>query len=71
MSDGRPVVAVLLSDPPGHVREALNDDETVGRALYVQQLTGQPVTLVTYDRTGMTLRARSRGLHAADFAPGE
>jgi hypothetical protein len=51
----------LLLDPPGHVRLPINDDEIVDRAVAVQTLAGQDVTLLTYD-TGMSTRARNAGL---------
>lgn len=51
----------LLFDPPGHARLPIADDEIIDRALSVQPLTGQPVTLLTYD-TGQAMRARHAGL---------
>jgi rRNA-processing protein FCF1 len=55
------VTMELLLDPPGHVRLPINDDEIVDRAVAVQTLAGQNVTLLTYD-TGMATRARNAGL---------
>jgi len=51
----------VLMDPPGHLRLPINDDEIVDRALAVQSMADQPVTIITYD-TGQALRARTAGL---------
>lgn len=56
-----PVTMELLFDPPDHERLPDNDAEIVDRALAVQAIAGQPVTMVTYD-TSMSFRARQVGL---------
>jgi hypothetical protein len=51
----------LVVDPLGYVRLAINDDETIGRALAIELLADRKVTLLTYD-TGQSTRARNAGL---------
>lgn len=61
---GRPRSAItleLLLDPPGHMRASITDDEIVARAVDIQTISGQTVTILTYD-TGMALRARNANL---------
>ena len=60
LGQGR-ITMELLFDPPGHVRQPINDDEIVERAAAIQALAGRKVTMVTYD-TGMSSRARNAGL---------
>jgi hypothetical protein len=55
------VTLEVLTDPPGHSRLPIADDEIVARALAVQGRTGRVATLLTYD-TGQALRARHVGL---------
>jgi rRNA-processing protein FCF1 len=64
---GEVTIEVLL-DPPGHRRLPINDDEIVDRAVAAQPLTGQTITLVTYD-TGLAMRARSAGLAVIKLQP--
>lgn len=66
----------IVFDPPGHVREPINDDELIDRAVACQAFTGG-VTMITYD-TGQATRARLAGLRvvkldhpAGDPPPGE
>jgi predicted ribonuclease YlaK len=51
----------LLSDPMGHRRLPINDQEIIARTLSLQAAAQSPVTLLTCD-TGMALRAREVGL---------
>jgi predicted ribonuclease YlaK len=51
----------LLSDPMGHRRLPINDQEIIARTLSLQAVAQSPVTLLTCD-TGMALRAREVGL---------
>lgn len=51
----------IAFDPPGHVRQAINDDEIVDRAVAIQTLAGRDVTLITFD-TGHSTRGRAAGL---------
>jgi predicted ribonuclease YlaK len=51
----------LLSDPMGHRRLPINDQEIIARTLGLQTVAQSPVTLLTCD-TGMALRAREAGL---------
>ena len=55
------VTMELVFDPPDHERLPDNDSEIGDRALAVQAIAGQPVTMVTYD-TSMSFRARQVGL---------
>lgn len=55
------VTVGLLSDPRGHIRLPIADDEIVDRATAVQAVAGRPVKILTYD-TGMSTRARMAGL---------
>jgi predicted ribonuclease YlaK len=50
----------LVFDPPGHVRMPINDDEIIDRALAVEPLAAQKVTLFTYD-TGQSMQGRAAG----------
>ncbi|MBL7502813.1 hypothetical protein I6A84_29630 [Frankia sp. CNm7] len=61
------VTVGLFSDPRGHIRLPIMDDEIVDRAATVQALAGLPVTVVTYD-TGMAARARQVGLKVLKLA---
>jgi hypothetical protein len=51
----------LFSDPMGHRRLPINDQEIIRRTLALQAITQSPVTLLTCD-TGMALRAREASL---------
>ncbi|WIX83764.1 PIN domain-containing protein [Amycolatopsis carbonis] len=51
----------MLSEPIGHRRLPINDQEIIARALVLQTLASNPVTLLTCD-TSMALRAREAGL---------
>lgn len=51
----------VLSDEPGHFREASTDQEILGRCEFLAQVTGSPVTLVTGD-SGVRINARARGI---------
>lgn len=51
----------VLSDPAGHRRLEIPDDEIVDRSLAVSVFAGRPAHLITFD-TGMALRARLAGL---------
>jgi predicted ribonuclease YlaK len=64
---GEVTIEVLL-DRPGHRRLPIGDDEIVDRTVAAQPLTGQTITLVTYD-TGMAMRARSAGLAVVKLQP--
>ena len=54
-----PVILDILWEAPGHVREAVNDNEIIARGLAAQSLAAVPVTLLTFD-TPQSLRARHR-----------
>ena len=56
-----PVEVMLFSDPLGHRRLPINDQEIIVRTLALQAVAQSPVTLLTCD-TGMALRAREAGL---------
>jgi hypothetical protein len=56
-----PVDVMLFSDPMGHRRLLINDQEIIARTLVLQAIVQAPVTLLTCD-TGMALRAREAGL---------
>lgn len=56
-----PVEVKLFSDPMGHKRLPINDQEIIARTLSLQAIVQSPVTLLTCD-TGMALRAREAGL---------
>jgi predicted ribonuclease YlaK len=58
-----PVEVMLFSDPMGHKRLSINDQEIITRTLALQAITQSRVTLLTCD-TGMALRARESGLAA-------
>lgn len=57
----------IVFDPPGHTRLPINDDELVDRAVAIQALAGDQVTVLTYD-TGQSTRARAAGLKAKKLA---
>lgn len=57
------VTIEIVSDPPGHTRLPINDDEIVARAKSFEPLAGRPITLLTFDTNQMT-RARKAGLTA-------
>jgi hypothetical protein len=57
------VMLEILSDPIGHERLALGDDEIVDRLVSLQALADRPVRLATYD-FGMAFRARQSGIRA-------
>lgn len=64
----KPKVTIeLLFDQPGHVRLPIADDEIVDRAVALQTLAGEPVTLFTFD-TGQSMRARAAGLTVRKLA---
>lgn len=58
---GGEVTIELMFDPQDHLRLPINDDEIVDRALAIQGLSDQQVTLLTFD-TNQSLRARAAGL---------
>jgi len=55
------VTLQVLPDPPGHVRQANNDEELLIRTEYVAAVVGNRVSLATGDY-GMQVRAGARGL---------
>ena len=55
------VTVEIVTDPPGHTRLPMVDDEIIDRSLVFQALAGQRVTMITYD-TGQSTRARVAGL---------
>jgi hypothetical protein len=55
------ITVEIVTDPPGHARLPITDDEIIDRALAFQVLAGQRVTMITYD-TGQSTRARIAGL---------
>ena len=55
------VTVEIVTDPPGHARLPITDDEIIDRTLAFQVLAGQRVTMITYD-TGQSTRARVAGL---------
>jgi hypothetical protein len=55
------VTIEIVTDPPHHIRLPINDDEIIARAKSFEPLTGQPITLLTFD-TNQTTRARKAGL---------
>jgi hypothetical protein len=57
VKDRGPVVLDILWDAPGHLREAVNDNEIIAQGLAAQSLAAVPVTLLTFD-TPQSLRAR-------------
>jgi predicted ribonuclease YlaK len=62
------VTIEILLDQPGHRRIPVNDDEIVDRTVAAQPLTGQSITLITYD-TGLAMRARNAGLAVVKHQP--
>jgi hypothetical protein len=65
------ITAEIVSDPQGHRRLPVMDDEIVDRAVDIQLRAGAPVTMITYD-TGMSWRATEAGLTVVrlDIDPG-
>jgi hypothetical protein len=58
----RPRVTLqMVDEPPGHTRQAGQDDEIVRQAAYFAQINENRLMIVTRDR-GMRLRARAHGL---------
>jgi hypothetical protein len=57
----RAVTIECLLDPPGHVRLSDPDAEVVDRATYVRDMSGQAVSVVTFDG-GVKFRAAAAGL---------
>ena len=57
----RGVTLQVLPDPPGHVRQANNDDELLTRIDYLATVVGNRVSLATGDY-GMQVRAGARGI---------
>jgi PIN domain len=55
------VTVEIVTDPVGHARLPITDDEIIDRTLAFQVLAGQRVTMITYD-TGQSTRARVAGL---------
>jgi hypothetical protein len=55
------VTVEIVTDPPGHARLPINDEEVIDRTLAIEALAGQRVTMITYD-TGQSTRARVAGL---------
>jgi rRNA-processing protein FCF1 len=55
------VTVEMLPDEPGHLRMSSGDQEILERCEFLNQVTGNPVTLITGD-TGMRINARSRGI---------
>ncbi len=63
-SGGMPSGAVtveVVSDPPGHARLPIDDDEIIDRAVAVQLLAAKPTNFITLD-TGQAMRARATPL---------
>jgi hypothetical protein len=57
----------FVFDPPAHVRLPINDDEIIDRAVAIQIIANQSVTMITYD-TGQSTRARAAGLTVVKLA---
>jgi hypothetical protein len=49
----------IVTDPPGHARLPINDEEIIDQTLAIQALAGQRVTMITYD-TGQSLVPEQR-----------
>jgi len=62
-----PVTVGLLLDDLSHGRLPHVDSELVDRACVLQDLSGRPVYLATFD-TGMRVRARAAGLEVVQLA---
>lgn len=58
---GSDCVLEVVTDPRGHQRLPINDDEIVVRSATIQAVAGRPVHLLTTD-TGMLMRARAAQL---------
>jgi rRNA-processing protein FCF1 len=58
---GAGVTVEVLPDELGHIRMVTADQEILERCEFMQQVTGQPVTLITGD-SGMRINAQARGI---------
>ena len=60
---GASVTVEVLPGERGHRRMPSNDQEILERCEFLQQMSGNPVMLITGD-SGMRIKARSRGISA-------
>jgi rRNA-processing protein FCF1 len=61
------VTVEVLPDEPGHNRTVTADQEILERCEFMQQVTGQPVALITGD-SGMRINAQARGIEVFKLA---